>query len=59
MVAGEFGAAVGSVYTSFTGFYSVNGAGTVQLLAMAQLLHSAGYEFWDLGDPAPPVLVSS
>jgi hypothetical protein len=47
---GEFGAAVGAVYTSFTGFYSVSGAGTVQLLAMAKLLHAAGYEFWDLGE---------
>ena len=49
LVAGEFGATVGAVYTSFTGFYSVSGAGTVQLLAMASLLSDCGYDFWDLG----------
>ena len=49
LVAGEFGAAVGAVYTSFTGFYSVSGAGPVQLLAMAKLLAECGYDFWDLG----------
>ena len=47
--AGELGYTVGKVYTSLTGFCKVNGAGTIQLLALAGLLHRSGFELWDLG----------
>jgi len=50
-VAGEFGYAVGRVYTSLSGFHRKNGAGTVQLVALAEMLREAGAAFWDLGMP--------
>ena len=55
LAAGEFGAVVGGVYTSFTGFFdhAFPGAGTVQLCGMARLLQDAGFAFWDLGQEIP------
>jgi len=49
LVAGEFGAAVGASYTSFSGFRTVDGSGTIQMALTAQLLQQAGFEWWDMG----------
>lgn len=49
LVAGELGYTVGSLYTSLTGFYSEPGTGTVQMLALAGLLHRGAFKCWDLG----------
>lgn len=51
LVAGDLGYTVGGVYTSMTGFRTQEskGAGEVQLLLTASLLHKMGYAWWDLG----------
>jgi len=49
LVAGEFGAVCGCVYTSYSGFYKVAGAGSVQIALTAQLLQAAGFSWWDFG----------
>jgi Leu/Phe-tRNA-protein transferase len=49
--AGEFGIAAGKVYTSYSGYYDEDDAGTVQMILTARYLESAGYAFWDLGMP--------
>ena len=49
LVAGDFGAVVGSVYTSFSGFFTVSGAGCVQIVLTAKLLQAAGFAWWDMG----------
>jgi len=51
LVAGEFGALVGTCYTSWSGFRLEDGAGTVQLVSTARALARAGVELWDLGMP--------
>jgi Leu/Phe-tRNA-protein transferase len=55
LVAGEFGALVGSCYTSWSGFRldDAEGSGTVQLVALARALERSGVELWDLGMPLP------
>ncbi|MCL2834104.1 MAG: GNAT family N-acetyltransferase [Treponema sp.] len=51
LVAGEFGIAAGKVYTSYSGYYEEDNAGTVQMILTAQYLEKNGYDFWDLGMP--------
>ena len=49
--AGEFGIVMGKVYTSYSGYYEENDAGTVQMILMAQWLENAGFDFLDFGMP--------
>ncbi len=51
LVAGEFGAVAGGVYTSYSGYRDENSAGTVQMVLTGRLLREAGFAFWDLGMP--------
>jgi Leu/Phe-tRNA-protein transferase len=49
LVAGEFGAVAGRVYTSYSGYKEENSAGTVQLVLAGRRLRDSGFAFWDLG----------
>jgi len=49
--AGEIGVVMGRVYTSYSGYYEEDNAGTVQLILMTQWLEKAGFDFLDLGMP--------
>lgn len=49
--AGEFGILIGGVYTSYSGYYDEDSAGTVQLVLMTQYLRDRGCAFLDLGMP--------
>ncbi|MDR0642870.1 MAG: GNAT family N-acetyltransferase [Treponema sp.] len=49
LVAGEFGAAAGRVYTSYSGYKEENSAGSVQLVQTGRWLRDSGFAFWDLG----------
>jgi Leu/Phe-tRNA-protein transferase len=49
LVAGEFGAAAGRVYTSYSGYTEEDSAGTVQLILAGRWLRDSGFAFWDLG----------
>jgi Leu/Phe-tRNA-protein transferase len=51
LVAGEFGVVCGKVYTSYSGFYDEDNAGTVQLVLAAEYLCKQGFSFFDLGMP--------
>jgi len=51
LVAGEFGIVYGKVYTSYSGFYYEDNAGTVQLILAAQYLQKHGFSFFDMGMP--------
>ena len=51
LAAGEFGIVCGKVYTSYSGFYDEDNAGTVQLLLAARHLQEQGFSFFDLGMP--------
>jgi Leu/Phe-tRNA-protein transferase len=51
LVAGEFGVAAGKVYTSYSGYYDEDSAGTVQLILTGRYLRNEGFAFWDLGMP--------
>jgi Leu/Phe-tRNA-protein transferase len=49
--AGEFGVVCGKIYTSYSGFYEEDNAGTVQMVLAAQYLQKHGFSFFDLGMP--------
>jgi Leu/Phe-tRNA-protein transferase len=49
--AGEFGVRSGRVYTSYSGYYDEDSAGTVQMTLMSLYLRNAGFAFLDLGMP--------
>ena len=51
LVAGEFGIISGRVYTSYSGYYEENNAGTVQMILTAKYLEKNSFDFWDLGMP--------
>ena len=51
LLAGEFGITMGRVYTSYSGYYEEDNAGTVQMILMAQWLDNIGFDFLDLGMP--------
>jgi Leu/Phe-tRNA-protein transferase len=51
LVAGEFGVVCGKVYTSYSGFYDEDNAGTVQLILTTRYLQEQGFSFFDLGMP--------
>jgi Leu/Phe-tRNA-protein transferase len=53
LVAGEFGAVLGRVYTSYSGYYDEDSAGSVQLVLTGRWLRDAGFAFWDLGMDIP------
>ena len=49
--AGEIGVVIGRVYTSYSGYYEEDNAGTVQMILMAQWLEKTGFDFLDFGMP--------
>jgi Leu/Phe-tRNA-protein transferase len=49
--AGEFGVVSGRVYTSYSGYYDEDNAGTVQMILTARFLRERGFAFFDLGMP--------
>jgi len=49
--AGEFGIVCGRVYTSYSGFYDEDNAGTVQLILTTRYLKEQGFSFFDMGMP--------
>jgi len=51
LAAGEFGVVCGNVYTSYSGFYEEDNAGTVQLILATQYLQEHGFSFFDMGMP--------
>ncbi|MEM9119698.1 MAG: hypothetical protein AAGD09_17710 [Cyanobacteria bacterium P01_F01_bin.56] len=53
LVAGEVGYTTGAIYTSLAGFHTQNGAGSIQLALLGQILASSGFAFWDLGMNLP------
>jgi len=51
LVAGDFGVVCGNVYTSYSGYYDEDNAGTAQLILTARYLQEHGFTFFDLGMP--------
>jgi Leu/Phe-tRNA-protein transferase len=49
--AGEIGVVMGRVYTSYSGYYEEDNAGTVQMILTAKRLDEAGFDFLDFGMP--------
>jgi Leu/Phe-tRNA-protein transferase len=53
LAAGEFGIVAGRVYTSYSGYFEEENAGTVQMILTSRWLEGNGFAFWDLGMPLP------
>jgi Leu/Phe-tRNA-protein transferase len=53
LAAGEFGIVAGRVYTSYSGYFEEENAGTVQMILTSRWLEENGFAFWDLGMPLP------
>lgn len=53
LIAGEIGFIVRNVYTSLSGFYLKNCAGSIQMSALGLFLKNNGFAYWDLGMPIP------
>jgi Leu/Phe-tRNA-protein transferase len=53
LAAGEFGTITGRIYSSYSGYYDENNAGSVQMILTARYLKENGFAFWDLGMPLP------
>jgi Leu/Phe-tRNA-protein transferase len=51
LVAGEFGVVYDNVYTSYSGYYDEDNAGTVQLILTTRYLQEHGFSFFDMGMP--------
>jgi Leu/Phe-tRNA-protein transferase len=51
LAAGEFGVVCGKVYTSYSGFYDEDNAGTIQLIKTTRYLQEHGFSFFDMGVP--------
>ena len=51
LVAGDFGVVCGNVYTSYSGYYDEDNAGTTQLILTTRYLQEHGFSFFDLGMP--------
>ena len=51
LVAGEFGVVCGRVYTSYSGFYDEDNAGTAQIILAVKYLQENGFAFFDMGMP--------
>jgi Leu/Phe-tRNA-protein transferase len=51
LVAGEFGVVCGKVYTSYSGYYDEDNAGTVQIILTARYLREQSFSFFDFGMP--------
>ncbi|MCL2244661.1 MAG: GNAT family N-acetyltransferase [Treponema sp.] len=51
LVAGEFGVVCGNVYTSYSGYFDEDNAGTVQIILTARYLQEHGFSFLDFGMP--------
>ena len=49
--AGEFGMLTERVYTSYSGYYEEDNAGTIQMILMAQWMEKSGFDFLDFGMP--------
>ena len=51
LVAGEFGVICGRIYTSYSGFFYEDNAGTVQLILATKYLQEHGFSYFDMGMP--------
>jgi len=51
LAAGEFGVVCGKVYTSYSGFYEEDNAGTAQIIKTARYLQENEFSFLDMGMP--------
>lgn len=55
LIAGEVGYAIGSIYTSLSGFSTkektYNNCGNLQLVLLAKFLNENNFSFWNLGHP--------
>ena len=51
LVAGDFGVVCGNVYTSYSGYYDEDNAGTAQIILTTRYLQEHGFSFFDLGMP--------